>query len=270
MTVDPARAASFGADADQYDRARPQYAPELVDRLLRDLPKRALDVGCGTGIASRPLLQAGCEVIGVEHDPRMAAVARRNGLHVDVARFEDWNPDEESSFDLVISGQAWHWIDPVLGPAKASHLLRADGRLAIFWVSYAHDPAVEAAFERAYTDRAPHLLSESFPLGGDRDRTSSLAAGYADALIVDGSFSPPEAVSYPGQRTYTVDAWIDELPTHSDHRLLPPALLGDLVEAVRTELGELGSTMTVDLATHLVTARRNRGSDPTEGSHGRR
>src|SRR4051794_29025347 len=41
-----------------------------------------LDVGCGTGIASQLFLDRGCEVVGVEPDERMAAVARRRGVSV--------------------------------------------------------------------------------------------------------------------------------------------------------------------------------------------
>ena len=69
-------AESFGEDAAHYDRARPRYPRELVDRALDGLPGRTvLDVGCGTGIVARQFQEAGCEVLGVEPDPRMAAFA---------------------------------------------------------------------------------------------------------------------------------------------------------------------------------------------------
>src|SRR5713226_3733227 len=93
------RAESFGADAERYDRARPSYPTALVDELLASKPARVLDVGCGTGKVGRLFLARGCEVVGVEPDPRMAGVARSHGIPVEVATFELWNPAHRM-FDL--------------------------------------------------------------------------------------------------------------------------------------------------------------------------
>ena len=61
----------------------------------------------------------GCRVLGVDVDARMADLARRSGLQVEVATFEAWDPVGRA-FDAVIAGQAWHWVDPVAGAAKAA------------------------------------------------------------------------------------------------------------------------------------------------------
>ncbi|HEY6787903.1 MAG TPA: class I SAM-dependent methyltransferase [Trebonia sp.] len=69
-----------GADAGRYDRARPTYPAGLVDRIIAASPGRdVLDVGCGTGIAARLFQAAGCRVLGVDPDPRMAELARQAG-----------------------------------------------------------------------------------------------------------------------------------------------------------------------------------------------
>ena len=57
----------------------------------------------------------------------MAEVARRRGLAVEVAAFEAWEPAGRR-FDAVVAGQAWHWIDPDAGAAKAAEVLRPGGR----------------------------------------------------------------------------------------------------------------------------------------------
>src|SRR5688500_10093400 len=72
-------------------------------------PRVVLDVGCGTGIAGGLFTARGCRVVGVEPDPRMAVLARRRGIDVHETTFEEWEPGEE--FDLLVSGQAWHWVD---------------------------------------------------------------------------------------------------------------------------------------------------------------
>jgi SAM-dependent methyltransferase len=77
-------AESFGSDADRYDRARPRYPGALVDRIVADARRSqpspdVLDVGCGTGIVARQFQAAGCRVLGVDPDARMADLARRHG-----------------------------------------------------------------------------------------------------------------------------------------------------------------------------------------------
>lgn len=101
---DRRRAGSFGEDAEQYDRARPSYPAVLVDDLLSEGAHDVLDVGCGTGKVARLFLARGCDVLGVEPDERMAAVARRHGVVVEIATFEEWDsaqgaPSTSSSRD---------------------------------------------------------------------------------------------------------------------------------------------------------------------------
>ncbi|MFB9838760.1 class I SAM-dependent methyltransferase, partial [Actinoallomurus acaciae] len=117
-------AESFGVDPERYDRARPRYPDALVERIVAASPgPRVLDVGCGTGIEARQFQAAGCTVLGVDPDARMAGFARRTGVEVEVATFETWDPAGRV-FDAVVAGQAWHWVDPVAGAAKAAQVLR--------------------------------------------------------------------------------------------------------------------------------------------------
>ena len=126
-------AEGFGADAGRYDRARPTYPADLVDRIIAASPGRdVLDVGCGTGISARLFQAEGCRVLGVDPDPRMAEQARQGGTATEVAKFEDWDPAGRT-FNAVIAAQAWHWVDPVAGAAKAAAVLRPGSRLAVFW-----------------------------------------------------------------------------------------------------------------------------------------
>ena len=120
-------AESFGTDAGRYDRARPSYPAALVEWIVAASPgPGVLDVGCGTAIAARQFQAAGCRVLGVDPDVRMADLARRNGLEVEMAAFEAWDPAGRA-FDAVVAGQAWHWVDPVAGAAKAAQALRPAG-----------------------------------------------------------------------------------------------------------------------------------------------
>ena len=144
MTVDAhrnrQRAEGFGEDAPRYDRSRPRYPVALIEDVLDgcDMPARVLDVGCGTGRAAFLFMERDCIVVGVEPDARMAALARSHGVTVDVCTFEAWEPADRH-FDVVISAQAWHWIDPAVGASKAAAALGPGGRLALFWNAVRHE-----------------------------------------------------------------------------------------------------------------------------------
>src|SRR6516165_3628332 len=150
-------AESFGSDAERYDRARPGYPGALVERIVAASPGLdVLDVGCGTGIAARQFQAAGCRVLGIDPDARMAGLARQSGIEVEVAKFEAWDPADRE-FDAVVAGQAWHWVDPVAGAAKAGLALRPGGRLAVFWNVFQPPPDVGEAFAAAYRRVQPGL-----------------------------------------------------------------------------------------------------------------
>ena len=108
----------------------------MIDDLLTERPRLVLDVGCGTGITTRLFSERGCEVLGIEPDPRMAAVARRRGATVEDGSFEEWDA-RGRLFDLLVAGQSWHWVDPVsythLDVYKRQHRTRPTRRVPASW-----------------------------------------------------------------------------------------------------------------------------------------
>jgi SAM-dependent methyltransferase len=250
-------AESFGVDPERYDRARPRYPDALVERIIAASPgPEFLDVGCGTGIAARQFRAAGGRVLGVEPDARMADFARRTGIEVETATFEAWD-SAGRTFDAVVAGQAWHWVDPVAGAAKAAQVLRPGGRLAAFW--HVFEPpqevaeAVGAVFNRLVPDSP--LSAQTRP--PDRDR---IAAGFttkaADGIREAGGFGDPERWRYDWERSYTRDEWLDQLATSGVLTPLPPDRLAEVLAAVGTALDGMAATITVRLTTVAIMAAR--------------
>jgi len=99
-----------------------------------------------------------------------------------VATFEAWDPAGRT-FDAVIAGQAWHWVDPAAGAVKAAQVLRPGGRLAAFWNAGQFPPEATAAFGAVYAEVAPGSLAAR----GFRRAVSALD-GYAMlfAMAADG------------------------------------------------------------------------------------
>jgi SAM-dependent methyltransferase len=253
LHADRSRACSFGGDAERYDRARPSYPADVLDALGAAAGQRVLDVGCGTGIASRLFASRGCVVLGVEPDERMAAVARRTGVAVEVSAFEDWDAAGRR-FDLVVSGQAWHWVDPDRGAAKAADVLVPGGRAGLFWNCGEPEAGLDAVLRRIYRDLAPGVDTHSVVLGNrDEERFDAAAAG----IERTASFGTVARPAFPWSRRYTRDEWLDQLPTHSDHQALPPPRLEALLTAVGQAIDDHGGSFTMGYRTVAIIATRS-------------
>lgn len=253
LSSDRDRALYFGADAERYDRARPGYPTALVDAVLADHPHAVLDVGCGTGIAAQMVTDRGCAVLGVEPDRRMAAVGRSRGLTVEISTFEAWDPANRR-FDLLTSAQAWHWVDPQVGPPKAAELLRSGGRIALFWNRGTPPRQLTRMLDDIYARHAPEVDTRSVLLGNLPDDTFASAVS---ALEATGVFREVRLSSFDQKREYTTGTWLDELPTHSNHRNVEPHRLEALLKAHEDVVDRLGGRFVMRYETVLVSARRS-------------
>jgi len=249
-------AESFGSDAERYDRARPRYPQSLVDRIVAAAPGPAvLDVGCGTGIVARQFEAAGCRVLGIDPDVRMAELARQRGLAVEVAALEDWDP-RGRTFDAVVSGQTWHWIDPVVGAATAARVLRPGGLLALFWNAGLPSPEVAAAFAEVYRRTLPDSLAARQWTVPAVDGYSALCDKAADGIRAAGAFGDPERWRFDWDRPYTRDEWLDQLPTTGGHPGIAPAKLDEVLAGVAAAIDAVGGSFSMHYATVAVAAAR--------------
>ncbi|MFE3521444.1 class I SAM-dependent methyltransferase [Streptomyces sp. NPDC059161] len=253
-------AESFGVDAPRYDQARPGYPDALVARIVAGSPGLdVLDVGCGTGIAARQFQAAGCTVLGVEPDARMADFARVLGLEVEMASFESWQPAGRT-FDAVIAAQSWHWVDPAVGAVKAARVLRPGGRLAIFGHLYEPPAEVAEPFAAAYRRAAPDSPLNAQPARRPLDLYEAAYAKSADKIRETGQFDDPEQWRFDWEQSYTRDQWLDLLPTTGSLTQLRPGQLAEILDAVGCAIDSLGGRFTMNYTTLAVTAVR---ADPS-------
>lgn len=161
----PTRALSFGAVAQAYERFRPGYPAELVDVVVayagRPFPS-ALEIGAGTGKATRVFAEHGIAVTATEPDPAMLAVLRRtvpSSVRTRRAALEDLAPGE--TYALVYAAAALHWTRPEGRWERVAALLEPGGVFASFGGPLdLADPATEEAVRVA---RAPFLEDDSVP-----------------------------------------------------------------------------------------------------------
>jgi SAM-dependent methyltransferase len=262
-------------DAERYDRARPPYPDALIQRIVaagrgpgpgpgpRPGPgPDVLDVGCGTGIEARQLKAAGCTVLGVEPDARMAEFARRTGIEVEVATFETWDAAGRT-FDAVVAGQSWHWVDPDAGAAKAARVLRPGGHLTLFWHVFQPPTAVAEAqatvYQRVVPDSPIDFAAMRKRQGADAYQPMLDQA--ADGFRRAGGFGDPERWVFEWEKSHTRDEWLDLLPTTGALTRLPPDKLAEILDGVGLAIDAMGGAFTMTYTTVAVTAVRA-GRDP--------
>ena len=248
-------AESFGTNAERYDRTRPRYPDALVERIVATIPGReVLDVGVGTGIAARQLQAAGCRVLGVDPDARMAGLARRLGTEAEVATFEAWDPAGRV-FDAVIAGQAWHWVDPVAGAAKAAAVLRPGGRMALFWNAFQPPSDLSEAFAGVYRRVQTGLPFDPWARPA-LDSCQIMCSTAADGIRQAGAFGDQERWRFDWDRPYTREEWLEVVPTIGGHSQIPPAALRELLAGIGAAIDAAGGSFTMHYATVAVTAAR--------------
>ena len=233
--------------AEEYDRFRPGYPPELIDDLVRPHPTTLLDIGCGTGTAARLLSKRGLDVTGVEPDDAMAGVARRYGLEVEVARFEDWDA-RGRRFDLVTCAQAWQWLDPRIAVPKVSTVLNPGGVLARFWNYHVFEPAVVEALDAVYDEFAP----EAERFGHD----PSVTPEPPDPLRRNPDLRILPSQTYRWDESLPIETWVRRIGTFTSHRRLGEERLTALQDEVRRTLNRLGGRLLVHYGTLCLLAGR--------------
>jgi ubiquinone/menaquinone biosynthesis C-methylase UbiE len=179
--------------ADFYDAHRPRPPDVLLDALAGyagggplDL---VIDLGSGTGLSARAWSTRAREVIGVEPNPAMLAVAVERTFETNVRYIEAFADEtglRAGSADLVTCSQSFHWMDrePVL--AEAARVLRSGGVFA----AYDYDtpplvhPEIDAAFREHLELRRRFRDLHQVEAGWTRTPKSS----HLDAIRESGRF----------------------------------------------------------------------------------
>lgn len=254
----------FGEVAELYDRHRPGYPDAVVDDLvslagLQD-GSAVLEVGAGTGKATSMFAARGMRVLAVEPSAEMAAVARRvcagvGDVRIEQSDFERWDPAGRE-FGLLFAAQAWHWVDPAVGFAKAASVLRPGGVLAAFWnrPMWARATLREVLID-AYRRTAPEVLEETDPMH-PANSPSGDEVGWGSGVAEAVGLEAAEARDYEWSQTYTGSDYASLLQTHSTVRVLDPDRRRALAEAVAEAISRNGGTLELPLVTRVYLARR--------------
>ena len=249
---------TFDQVASVYRASRPDYPEALVDDVLayaRLKPADAvLEVGCGTGQATKSFATRGLRIVAIDPGPEMVRTAREAlasfaNVELIEATFEAW-PADKAAFQLIIAAQSWHWVAPEVRFVKAAEVLSSDGSLAVF----GHVPVgLPASLLEQFKQISLRLTGAWGPPPEAWYLPGGPFKGWFDEL---GLFGPVEHRCYPWKWQHTTSSYINFLRTRSDVRMLAPATRDELLGEIAKAVDNWGADFDVDYETHLYIARR--------------
>ena len=247
---------SFDTIANLYDKFRPEYPPELVEAVINLSGilggGRILEIGSGTGKATRLFARRGYSIHCIEQGCNLAAVAARNlqewpGVTFETNRFEE-SSDRFSDFDLVISAQAFHWVPKEIGYVKAARALKPGGALALFWNMYPGSHGqIDTDLERIYNAIAPEL-------GNPGTDSEEVIQERLQDINASGCFGKVTLERFPWSQTYRTREYLGVLNTYSDHLRLSAAIRQRLFDAISAAIDGHGGLVERNYVTVLYVA----------------
>ena len=240
----------FDTIPEQFDRWRPRYCAELfadlIDYAQLGHGKSVLEIGPGTGQASEPILQTGCDYLAIELGANLTAFMEKRFCSYD--NFRIVNADFEThqfradQFDLVYAATAFQWIPEQIGYPKAYDILKPGGAFAMFLTL--PDPRSGGG----YTDEPLYSQIQEVYTKYFRPETA-----YTCHLDYDGrdqyGFTDLERREYPRTRHYSADDYVSLIATHSDHLTLAEPNKSKFYEGIREVIHQAGGITLYDKIT---------------------
>jgi cyclopropane fatty-acyl-phospholipid synthase-like methyltransferase len=243
FTPDPEQRKNwYAAVAQTYDRVRPKYSREFLDRVVEvaNLPKQGkiLEIGCGPGTATITLAQMGYSIVALEPSLETYILARQNlaeypDVEIINTSFEEWESTDRE-FDAVLAATAWHWVAPASKHQKAASLLKDRGSLVLLWNTGMKPP-------RAIFESLSDLFIEYLPtVATYKDRETELNEQriFANMAIESGLFSNLCEEYQEIEVNYSIDDYLQLLTTYSPCIALSPERRYELLTQLRAILAQ--------------------------------
>jgi SAM-dependent methyltransferase len=218
----------FSDRVNDYVKYRPTYPDEAIDRIVEAaelLPGSVIaDVGCGTGISSRPFLERGIRVIGVEPNDAMRAAAIEY-----LAGFPHFTANAASaestgvkdhSVDAIIAAQAFHWFDMETTRFEFERILRPGGSVVLMWNERLLD-ATE--FLREYEELLVKYAIDYSEIRHDRFGPEKLRAFFG---------APLKAYSFKNMQSFDLDGMVGRVRSSSFMPAADSPVYGELLDSL--------------------------------------
>ncbi len=205
----------FGNNAEDYTKYRKPYEKSLYEFLFPLIPKgstKILDIACGTGKSTEPLVESGLQVFGCDHDPLMIEEAKKQ------AKIKNLNiiysigdaeqlPYGDAEFDVVTVGVAFHWFVNEKAVSEMKRVLKPDGLLFIFWTL--------TTSEMAEKDSIPANFFQAYNWGKVPKELRDL--DYISQFLKKNDLQRVATHHMPSVNRYTVEGYVGLMKTASNY-----------------------------------------------------
>jgi SAM-dependent methyltransferase len=249
---------AFNQIASVYKAARPGYPEALVDDVVAfaDLKQddNILEIGCGTGQATKSFAKRRFPITALEPGPEMLGGAREilaefDNVELLETTFEAW-PAKRGDFRLIIAAQSWHWVSAEVRFQKAADALSPGGSLAVF----GHVPVgLPAPIVPQFKDI---FLRHTGRWGPPPEAWYLPSGPFGRWFDESGLFGAVEHREYSWKWRHTASSYTDFLRTKSEHRLMDAVKREEMFREIAETIDDHGGALSVDYQTHLYIARR--------------
>jgi SAM-dependent methyltransferase len=245
---------SFNQIAALYDEVRPSYDQEVIDAIVSFAQlvsnSRILEIGCGTGQITIPFAHRGYSIVALEPGDALASIAARKALlypNVTIVEntFEAW-PLQFEAFHLVLSAQAFHWIEPYFGVSKVAQALRKGGTLALVWNN-------DVSEDTLFYKRTQPIYHKFLPQEGP---VHSVRSVISNAIENSGWFENIHQFVRPWQESFSTAEYLKRLNTSSEIQTLPEPRKSEFLRVIAAIAEEAGGTVARKYETQIVLARK--------------
>lgn len=241
--------------AEAYEQYRLEYPDEVVHRILdhaRRPVRTALEIGAGTGKATRLFAATGLRVSALEPDPDMLTQLKRNvsgDVHPVLSTFED--ADLSAPVDLVYAAAALHWTDPATRWSRIAALLSPGGVVASF--GGPRHIADERLREQVRRVREPFITDDDIPSPDGTPADADLQCPGTE-MVTSAWFTDVKQIVLKRRVAVTADEFIGHLSTISAYLILTADKRTEVLSHIRSVLPD-HLDLVADLTLHL--ARRS-------------
>jgi len=229
----------FDTIPEQFDRYRPRYSEELFSDLIEYAKiapgKSVLELGPGTGQATDPILNTGCDYHAIELGENLSEMMRRKyGTYPNFSIVNDdfiTHDFGSRKFDMIYSAATIQWIPEDIAFSKTYALLKPGGMLAMMLTKGDYRTPNEALYQKIQKVYSEYFKPDIEYKSGAFDYTHATEYGYVGF----------EKREYYGKREFTADEYVAFCGTHCDHIVIPEPYRHKFFEGLRTTVRENGN-----------------------------
>jgi len=229
----------FDTIPEQFDKYRPRYCAELFEHLIEFSKigpgKAVLELGPGTGQATEPILNTGCDYNAIELGENLCAMMKRK--YGRYTNFSIENDDfithdfEGRKFDMIYSAATIQWIPEEIAFSKTFDLLKPGGTLAMMLTKSDYKTPNEELYHKIQQVYDAYFKPEI--------EYSHRAFKYENAT--NYGYTDFEKHEFHGKRTFTADEYAAFCATHCDHIVIPEPYKSKFFDGLKNCVRQAGN-----------------------------